>query len=488
MKELFERKFQIKIPETSSNLYKIHCVNSEKHTGGNDSDPSLVLYLNTGKFKCFGCGYKGTVKECDDEPIVIDEQRVIDFHKALLDDLNLVAWFEKTKGINRKTIEKYKIGHDGSRYTFPIRNENGECINLHLYSAKGESPKFKTFAIGGGIHWFPFPPDEDIETVFLMEGDTDTLLARQLGLPAFCQTCGASSWAPKLTPSLSSKKVYILYDTDKAGKNGAKTVIDSVKFVAKEVKNIRLPTREKSKDFSDWILKDNGTISDLKTLVEETAPYIATKGLVTNSADVIPLKLIQTGQAKYSNKLFISKVQVNGKGMSPYLIPQKFLIECSRPTSDSKFCMACPNSSMRREYEIEQTCQSIIQFVSTDEKNKNIKLKSSARIPENCRCVTSIEISEYRNVERLTLCPHKTTIEADAWGIDASTVERRGYFLGSGIQTNSPYEIIAVAVPDPRDQAVSIVVIEANPLDDIECEYVDFNRLEVFRVEPKQTG
>src|SRR5690606_38915938 len=110
---------------------------------------------------------------------------------------------------------------------------------------------------------------EQSEIVWLMEGEWDALLAQQLGLPAVTNTGGAGTWKTWWNRYFRDKVVYIVYDSDSAGRSGAEAVAKALSPVAREVRNIVLPTEG---DFSDWILREGGSVDELRRIAEETPP------------------------------------------------------------------------------------------------------------------------------------------------------------------------------------------------------------------------
>lgn len=71
-------------------------------------------------------------------------------------------------------------------------------------------------------------------TLFICEGQTDTLSLVGLGLPAI-GIAGASNVDLKSLEALSDKNVIIVFDNDTAGQNGKKKLIDILQYVANKV-------------------------------------------------------------------------------------------------------------------------------------------------------------------------------------------------------------------------------------------------------------
>ncbi len=441
-----------------------------------DKDPSLSLDLSTGKYHCFGCGKSGHVNDLVPDRKTISEETVDRFHTKLLsEEPAMVEWLRICKGFSLETIKKYKIGFNGARYTFPVRDENKNCINLKMYSASAQ-PKMINFAEGYGTPaFFPSPPEED--DIFLMEGESDTLLARQMGLPAYTQTSGSGSWTDDLTRAINGKSVTIVYDADTAGRMGAKKVLTAIKFAVKSVKIISLQVSAGNKDFSDWILKDGGTIDQFKKLVEDTAPYVFSRIDIdfTNTTD---MHIVESLKAENAFKSVKCNVIIAGKDRAPYIIPKKIAIECS--PGSKRTCPVCPNEAGRKEYVVDWKDGRLLLFVDSPESSKLAIIKKMADIPEGCRGCRA-EILEYQNIEKLAMLPYKQWFDAvDTMASDMTI--RKGFFVGVGMKANTAYIVKGLPIPDPKDQSCAFLVIEADPVSQNEGP-VDMAACEYFREE-----
>lgn len=397
------------------------------------------------------------------------------FHSCLIAEPSLQSWLLKTKGISLKTTKEFKIGYNGSRFCFPVQDSDGNYINIRMYSSSS-TPKCISYGEGfGAPAFFPFPPKE--EKIYLMEGESDTLVARQLGLPAYCQTSGAGHWSDELTRMVAERTVVVIYDTDNAGRKGAGKVVNAIKFVAANVKNLKLPVSQGHKDFSDWILRDGGTIATMNE-IETECPFYA----VSKNNDIIidnptKIELWETSLAKWANRPVETEVIVAGKDRAPYLIPRRVNVECS---VNSKSCITCPNESGQNSYLLDWKDASIVQFIDIPDELKEYRMKRMMGIPHRCRCF--MEATEYQNVERIALYPRVEFANEDEDVSGETNVLRRGYFIGAGIQTNCQYTLRGIPVPDSRDQSCAILVVEAEPSYVDDGEVLNLELLEKFRL------
>jgi hypothetical protein len=470
-REKFRLYFGCKIPDGEKH-HKILC---QWHS---ESLPSLDLSTEDGNIHCFGCGVNYHIDDLLKETHFIPEEEVELYHKRLMEEPAMMNWIRDTKGYTQDTLKLLKIGYNGvkppaGRYTFPVRDAHGVCTNLRQYSST-TTPKMVPYAAGyGDPAWFPFPPTDSV--IYLMEGETDTVLARQNKLSAFCQTGGAATWLEKFTADLAGKDVVMIYDMDRAGREGSQIVINAVKFAVKSIKNVRLPCSHGSKDFSEWMLKDGGDMTTLAEIVNSTPPYAVSKA-ATELADPVMLRLWQTSEAKFAFKPVEVTVTVSGKDRSPYLIPKTYVAECS---VTGKTCNLCPNIQGRKTYELGWKDGKIIQFVDLNETEMEKKLKTAVGIPEHCR-FCRIQITDYQNIEKTAMQQKHEWFNIEEAG--EQMIARKAFFLGSGIQSNTSYRVRALPIPDNRDQTAVLLVVEAEPIADLEESEADAAACESFRV------
>lgn len=458
-------------------VVKVRCI---WHEG--DNDPSLALYMNDGHFHCYGCGKTGQIREITDISRWINEDEVGTLHRQLMREPELLKWLRDVRGYSEQTVKALKIGYDGARFTFPVRNKDGLCINIRKYGPTMR-PKVISYDDGfGAAAWFPCPPIED--DIFIMEGETDTILARQMGLPAYTQTCGAGNWDPDLTTSLSGKTVRLVYDTDMAGRKGAAIVVNNVKFSVKEVYNILLPTAGKNKDFSDYMLKDGGTMELFMDIVHNTAPYAVGAPTAVTDQTVQPMHLWETSESRWAFKPVQTEVVVAGKDRAPYLVPKKIVVECTS-SAGNRSCSVCPNVSGRHEYDMTWEDAGLLRMVDLPEDKKEMCLKGLLNINKACRS-PRFRVTEYQNLEKLALYPKVDWKALKDDVNDFTNVLRTAFFVGSGIRSNNAYQVKGLPVPNPQNQNCVLLIFEAAPIQKDCREEVNTALLEQFRAEAKQ--
>lgn len=470
MKSLFEQYFGIELADKVEQ--DIHCIWHD------DRRESLSINLESGKFHCHGCGKSGQIQELTAELVQIAETEVDRWHKMLLDEPRLMAWLKTAKGWNDETIKNYKIGHNGGRFTLPVRDaEGGSCINMRLYSATA-TPKILPYGDGfGKVAWFPYPPTQNTQEVYLMEGESDTLLARQLGFDAYCHTGGAAFWSEDMTKDLAGKKVNVCYDMDSAGRKGASKVINAIKFCVEEIRNVHIPVGTAGKDFSDWIVRGTGVTRDhFLSVVKETAPHVVSGSSITMD-DPVAMPLWEIVRASNAHKPVECEVMVVSKSGSPFLIPKKFVVECP---ANAKMCGSCQNVSGNKAYELDWRDPSFLGMVDIPDDFINSRLKKILDIPLGCKTMR-VKVQEFQNIERIGMIPRVDWHVMRQMSSDFAAQSRKGYFVGTGIKSNEGYTVRGVVIPDPADQTAVMMVVEAAPVID-ENDAIDLKLCEIFRV------
>lgn len=137
--------------------------------------------------------------------------------------------------------------------TIPIRDEHGKIIFNKYRRAPWvtDGPKY-VYEKGSTAYLYGAELIRDIDTVYITEGELDTLALRTLGYYAVTSTGGASTFSPDWCGLLKNKNVVLCYDSDAAGVKGALRVLDILKNA-----RIALPPISYGKDITD-IVKNGG--------------------------------------------------------------------------------------------------------------------------------------------------------------------------------------------------------------------------------------
>lgn len=151
-----------------------------------------------------------------------------------------MVYLTTERGLNPKTIDKFQIGYDGTRYTVPIRSADGVIRNVKKY-LKGNSGRAKWIGeTGHNTAMLAFTPElaANSHQVVITEGEFDAILTNQAlaGFPvvALAVTGGAGS-VPRYLDDVKGREVFIAFDCDDAGSKGAQKLGDALRKVAAKV-------------------------------------------------------------------------------------------------------------------------------------------------------------------------------------------------------------------------------------------------------------
>ena len=187
-------------------------------------------------------------------------------------DTKFLEYLKNFRGLNEGVIKKYNIGSSGTKISIPIY-ENGSLVNIRYRQDPDIDKKDgKKYMSELGCKSALFNEDilgnKDIKEIIICEGEFDCMWLDQLGFNAISITLGATSFLNEWVGKLQHlEKIYICYDSDKVGKNGAKMAIE--KLGINRCYNIELPNIEgrKKTDITDYFTTDNNKKDDFLLLM-----------------------------------------------------------------------------------------------------------------------------------------------------------------------------------------------------------------------------
>ncbi len=208
----------------------------------------------------------------------IDERKVVELHRRLVDpsEGGALDYLLSERGLSLDTVEKYTLGWDGRRITIPVR-DGSKVVDLRRCKphCTGDEPKVVSYARGyGGSRLYPSQALGVAGPVLFCEGELDTLIALDRGLVAVTGTGGAST-PPADLGKLAGRDVYVAYDCDEAGRNGAEKLAAALRGAgAAHVTVLDLTelgcAPESREDVTDVFVKYNRTADDVRALMERT--------------------------------------------------------------------------------------------------------------------------------------------------------------------------------------------------------------------------
>jgi hypothetical protein len=435
---------------------------------------SFTIRKEDDVFNCFGCEVSGrgflsffaqlySVSKLyagdylEKPPSRVPNSDIDSWHKNLIRNLPLLQGLEKERGLNLETVKKYKLGWEGKSLCIPIRG-------IEFFINVRKKSKDSLFSYGKGYGYNQLFPLENLkkDPIIIFEGEPDTLLANQLGLPGITFTLGASNFNDALLSCFENKEVYICYDIDKAGKEGAEQLSQALLNYTRKVKIIHLPiTTPENGDFSDYILLHKKKAEDIWEFIGEDEEAV----------DVISLdKIDYIGM----NTRFACKAHIRGRASQPGVIPESIKLSCPL-RKDQRTYKICGTCGLQYDGQVKIDGRDVVRaerFLDLTERETQREWERSLpfRLPPCPR--RELSIVEGVPVRRVSIIPAFELSESSE-----NLTEKRAYIIERNrVEGNVSYFLEGKQVMHP-DGIMYPLFNKANPLAE---------RLNTFRLSEEQ--
>lgn len=352
------------------------------------------------------------------------------------------------RGLEAETIAEFEIGWDSSdrAYTIPIRDVNGELVNIRWYQLDPPDDRRKIWGVTGFNEPKLYPVDELLESqeIIWCEGELDALICIQNGLPAITRTGGAKVWKPEWASEFVGKDVYVCQDTDKDGQIGARRVAMGLRQSATSAQVVTLPypiTDKHGKDLTDFFT-EGGTKDELYALMVASR----TEQPKQSFEDV---RVIDSFNSNRFGEPMRMRVTVTGKRNPPYMVPQDVEFSCTMDAGPK--CKACPmmgsQGIMRRTIPAKDPV--ILGMLDASADNVKQLLRQESDIIKCDRLV--VDVQRYQTVEEIFVRP---SVDVQLTTNDAGDYTTRRVFVVGPHDTlpNTTVEIVGGIHPGPRSQ------------------------------------
>lgn len=467
------------------------------HDKGYETRPSAHINIDKGVFHCKTCRAegrwnKGGLSETDfvSKYYNLSYAQAIQFMSLfngtneteswdqacvnLLGNTDALTYLTQERGLTLDTIKEYKLGYVGDGIVYPVFI-NGYLADERKYNMnwKKESedspgeyiPKIKSRK---GASNLLFPCDSwrnDPKPTCLLAGENDTLLARQYGFNAVTVTFGEGSQFPKIfLNQFKDKLVYIIYDCDEAGKQGARQVAFQLKEAGARVKivDLGLPGTKEDKDISDFFLKHNQTAEDLNQKLTEALDYTEELFIEDKEREYPIVPLWEIINPEHSNKYISSRVIMMGKYDRPMEIPTAIKWVCNRPdlSKDSSPCHTCRYRNGEGHWFLEdKNLKDVLYLAEVNEELQNRHIKQKLlHLPSKCPGVTT-NILDRSPVQKVILSPDVET-EDELSGYKG--VEQYAYAVGkeNQLEDGQRYRAFFKRYPHPLQNQFIVAIID----------------------------
>ncbi len=200
---------------------------------------------------------------------------VEEYHLNLIDRI-----FEYLKsderGLNAETLEDFKVGWDGKSIVFPVFDKEGNLVNIRHRRdpVRSTGPKMWNETGGKAAIFNIKALQEPKDFVILCEGEFDCMIACQYGFPGVTGTAGANTFKPEWVDEFKNiEKVYICYDSDEAGREGA---LNAARYLKERAYIVKLPKGDNGEkiDITDFFCSLKKSKEDFQKLISASEPYV----------------------------------------------------------------------------------------------------------------------------------------------------------------------------------------------------------------------
>lgn len=389
------------------------------------------------------------------KPLPTDE-KLQEFHEALLASPQHMKVMRERRGLTTETLAEYEIGWDGSRgrYAVPVRDKDGVLVNVRMYKPDAKDPKDKmqSWGVGWGQRRLYLPEVlAQHDEVVVCEGETDALIGQQEGLPILSHTAGASAWNDEWDVLFEGKTVFVCYDVDKAGKEGAFKAATRISRFAKDVYIIRLPGTTRGFDLTDYFVSQGYTGKDFRALMDEHRKNPVGKKAKQSARllkEVRPVTLENSMSSAHGRDPIEISVTIAGKVQPAYMLPKRVEFNCDGAWNDK--CKLCPIGlkGNNHTHTVDSHEELLLEFVNRTGEDVKKRLLKEVGAPVNCPRV-EVDQTEQWNVEELVLIP-----SVDSRGEEAQNpVNRKAFNVGAyATPINTTARLVGVNTTDPKNQ------------------------------------
>jgi len=316
-----------------------------------ESQPSAHINTEKGVYHCKVCGAQHSETSFMSEMLEIPYAAAVRLIKHIERQTLQARWstahhlfkteqepqsLRKELKIDNNTVDELKLGFEGNGISFPVY-VFGSILDIRKYTPN-KRPKMRSRV--GAHAGYLIPDVEKFLTkseVLICAGEKDMALARSLGIEAYTITGGENRLPKDFWFAFKEKTVYIMYDNDDAGIQGAKKLGS---FVSKHGGTPHLVfghhkvATEKGEDLFDYVVKYGKTKEDVLELMYST-PEMSEEDIREEQNKNTPfVGLDMAAIPQYRNKYITSFVQVTGVYNNTFGIPN--VIEYTKLTDTDK--------------------------------------------------------------------------------------------------------------------------------------------------------
>jgi archaellum biogenesis ATPase FlaH len=240
-----------------------HCLFPANHNNG-DANPSLLLFMNTGGYKCQACGERGSLFD------LYGHVHSLDF-KQSLHALAERAGIDVGKRIQQRVTGRYDyLDADGNLAYYKLRLEPSRdgrrTKEFAIYCSDGKPGQPENPLL---YHLPELLSSTQGEMIIFTEGEKQADLLATWGLISTTLPHGSgSAWHTSYSGHLLGKQVVVLADNDEVGHRYAEMICKALIDKAASLRIIELPELPEKGDVIDWAVKPENNSARLLDIID----------------------------------------------------------------------------------------------------------------------------------------------------------------------------------------------------------------------------
>lgn len=438
-----------------------------------ETRPSAGVNLSKGIFHCFACnrGYS-EVSFCQNY-LNISYSGASKFLNMFHNKAKHIrTWKDKEENLRNigpnavlsnlhlsdEVIKQLHIGNynpDAKEITIPITM--CDYIIDEVTYRPGQIPKY--IRQKNSMSGIPFPYDlwikEKKKNTLICAGEKDMMIARTKGFNAISFTGGEQN-VPKIFNTIfKGRKVYIVYDNDETGRNGARALATSLKANGAiphivDISNICVEPKE---DLFDFFIKYNKTKKDLIEILNNT-PEFTEKDYEVELQKTCPLmELAEATKPANIGRIVRSDIQVIATIENVFM--SNALITGTKYKEDEEENATMQQGEKRTWTLDESNYKDLLYLIDSKLKEQQIDgyIKTELlKIPKKEKYINiskEDKITIYKAI--VTDCFEETS--------DAKPLEFSAYSLNQKLENGERYTVTYKLVPHPQDGQKLIMII-----------------------------
>lgn len=501
--EFFKKYFKLdELSPLGNGEYAVRCPFDHRDQYGNlykETHPSAHINPDKSLFHCKVCAIGLS------EPSFLSKVEGISYKDALitlklLEKSDMSDWdikvqnlrsSETTMNLVRKlgldsVVSSLKLGYSGDGIDFPVFMY-GELLDVRTYNPEGQ-PKVKG-RYGGKNLIVPFDLwREDPRDTVLAAGEKDMAIFRANGFNAITFTGGEQSFPKLFKASFKGRKIYIVYDNDDAGREGAKKAAHFLKeagAIPYIVTGHYEVCSEKGEDAHDFFMKYGKTSTDMQLILQNTSE--ASEVELEKIKEIVhPLiRIGDSAKGQYANTRYVrSKVTVLSMFEDLYNVPDYVSFEKLTHDEDSVLMQGATREWVLDETNAEELLYLMDGRVTENTRNKALRsLSGLGANEEGLRMRVMSSVNVFKAV---------VTDVLDTSTDDSKASELLIYSIGTELRAGKRYEITYKPVSHPTEGQKIVGIV--TKLDEASSSVENFKvtdavkeSLKCFQIQPGET-